>query len=125
MPYNQIKKEEEFYKLLTIDNYEELIEFTKDNKLLERYVSDLIKYSKESEEDDDNMNMGIELHFRDEAIYDMGVEKGIEKGIDKGIEQEKKNIVLNMIKNNLSLETIKKCTKLSISKIKEIIKTNN
>ena len=47
MPYNQIKKEEEFYKLLTIDNYEELIEFTKNNKLLERYVNDLIMFSKE------------------------------------------------------------------------------
>ena len=83
MPYNQIKKEEEFYKLLTIDNYEELIEFTKDNKLLERYVSDLIKYSKESEEDDDNMNMGIELHFRDEAIYDMGEANGLKKELNK------------------------------------------
>ena len=125
MPYNEIKKEEQFYKLLTIDNYEELIKFTNGNKLLDRYVSDLIKFSKNpKEEDDNNMDMGIELHFRDEAIYDLGEANGLKKGLKQGIEQGKQDMVLTMYDEKEPLDKIAKYSKLSLNKIKEIIKSS-
>ena len=121
LSYNQIKKDEVFYKLLTIDNYDDLINFTKDNHLLTRYVNDLIKYSKTEKEEDNTMDIGIEQHFRDEAIYDLIEERGIEKSIEKGIEKKNRDIVLNMFNDSVPFKLISKYTKLSINKIKEII----
>lgn len=42
-----------------------------------------------------------------------GLEKGMKKGIKQGIEQNLKKIAKEMLKENIDLETIMKCTKLS------------
>ena len=42
--------------------------------------------------------------------------KGINQGISQGINQ----IVINMIENNLDIDTISKCSKLSKNKILDI-----
>jgi len=79
------------------------------------------------------MDIGIEMHFRDEAIYDAGEASGISKGISQGIsqgilqgiDQTKRDVVLSMYENNEPLEKISKYNRLSISKIKKIIKSAN
>ena len=120
MPYNEIKENEKFYKLLTIDNYNDLKEFTKDNKLLDRYISDLIKFSKDNEDEEDkNMDIGIEMHFRDEAIFDAGEAKGLAKGL----ETKERDVVLTMYEEKYDLKSISKISKLSLAKVKEIIKS--
>ena len=124
MTYNEVKKYEKFYKLLTIDKYDELIKFAAGNKLLDRYISDLIKFSKNDREDDEKMDMGIELHFRDEAIYDLGEAQGLKKGIEKGIERNKIEMIINMLNKKLSVEFIADIVKLPVKKVKEIIKNN-
>ena len=57
--------------------------------------------------------------------YDEGIEQGIEQGIERGLAQKNKEIVLNMVKDKVPLNLISKYTKVSIRKIKEIIKTDN
>ena len=49
-----------------------------------------------------------------------GIEKGIQKGIETGIHQEKINIALNAIENNLDDKTISLLTGLSIKEIVEL-----
>ena len=46
--------------------------------------------------------------------------EGIKEGIDKGIHKNQKEIIKNMKKENISIETIKKVTGLSIEQINEI-----
>lgn len=53
----------------------------------------------------------------------MGVEKGIEKGIEQGIEQSKKEIAINLLKENVEIAFITKTTGLS-NKIIEELKNN-
>ncbi len=49
-----------------------------------------------------------------------GIQKGIEKGIEKGMHQEKINIALNAIENNLDDKTITLLTGLSIKEVAEL-----
>ena len=64
------------------------------------------------------------MHFEKEKGIEEGIEKGIEKGKVIGIEEGKKKntikIVKNMLKSNLSIETIMEITGLAKEEIKEI-----
>ena len=70
----------------------------------------------------------IENNLRKYEAYtsgkDEGIQEGIEKGIQEGIEKKQKEMILNMYKDNLPIETISKYANLSISKVEEIIKNN-
>jgi len=50
----------------------------------------------------------------------IGLKKGLEKGLKKGLEKGKKDIVLNMLKNNISLDNVAKFTGLSLEEIKQL-----
>ncbi len=43
-----------------------------------------------------------------------------EKGIEKGIEQERQTIALNLLRENISLETIARTTGLTISQLQQL-----
>ena len=59
-----------------------------------------------------------ELHKQDqEQDYEMGMADGM----DKGIEKKQQEVVLNMLEEKISLETIAKCTDLSLKEVKRII----
>jgi predicted transposase/invertase (TIGR01784 family) len=45
---------------------------------------------------------------------------GIEQGFEKGREEEKKAIALNMLKDNLPLETIARFTGLTIAQLQQL-----
>ena len=53
---------------------------------------------------------------------EQGIEQGITRGIEQGIMQERKEIVENLLKNEVSLEQIAKITDLSKEEIENIIK---
>ena len=64
------------------------------------------------------------MHFEKEKGIEEGIEKGIEKGKVIGIEEGKKKntikIVKNMLKSNLSIETIMEITGLTKEEIEDI-----
>ena len=66
----------------------------------------------------------IENNLRKFEAYTSGKDEGIQEGIQKGIEKKQKEMILNMYKDNLPIETISKYANLSISKVEEIIKNN-
>ena len=117
--YNKIDTKEKFYKLLTIDNKKELIEFSKEESLLKEYVEKLIKISKNRKEE--NMTELMEENILREESYHFGKEDGIKEGI----EQKENDIILNMFNNKFDLNIISKIVKLPIKRIKEIIKCSN
>ena len=56
--------------------------------------------------------------------YALGLEQGLESGYNKGIVEKTNEIILSMIKNNMSLDDISKIINKPIEEIKEIIKEN-
>ena len=46
--------------------------------------------------------------------------KGMEKGIEKGVEREKQSIALNLLRENLPLETIARTTGLTIAQLQDL-----
>ena len=66
----------------------------------------------------------IEENVAKQTAYLLGEQSGLEKGISQGIQENKREVVLNMYKNNLSTQMIANCTNLSISEIEEIINNN-
>ena len=117
MPYNEIKKRERFYKLLTIDNKEELDKILEEEPLIEEYVNKLKILSKNNKYREEVMTEAMDRYFMEMEAFDAGEQSGIEKGIEK----EKQNIILSMYEDKVPFKTISKYTKLSIDKIKEII----
>ena len=55
------------------------------------------------------------------SCMDEAYKTGVEEGLEQGTKQTKIEMVLNMYQANLPLETISKCTKLNIDKLREII----
>ena len=53
-----------------------------------------------------------------------GTKQGIEQGIEQGVVETKKNIILEMIKKNISINDISDIIKMSVEDIKKIIKEN-
>jgi len=51
-----------------------------------------------------------------------GLEEGMQKGIQKGIEQNQRQVVINMLKENLDIKLISKISGLSSEKILELSK---
>lgn len=49
-----------------------------------------------------------------------GHEKGLQEGMEKGLQEGKKEIIINLLKENMPLDKISKISGLSINKIKEI-----
>ena len=56
---------------------------------------------------------------REEGLQE-GREKGLQEGREKGLQEAKKEIIINLLKENISLDKISKISGLSINKIKEI-----
>ena len=87
------------------------------NKDIKSAISDLEQVS-----GDEKLQRIAEL--KEKAVHDevSAVNYATRRGIEQGIEQGKKEIILNMLASNLSLEQIQQITKLSEKEIKELIK---
>ncbi|MDR1543411.1 MAG: hypothetical protein LBS50_03170, partial [Prevotellaceae bacterium] len=67
-------------------------------------------------------NMLVEGKFAEgvEKGFEKGIEKGIEKGFEKGIEKGIEKVAINMLNENIPVETISKFTGLSISELQTL-----
>ena len=84
------------------------------------------EYMKKIKKDVEDLNNDTEFYQwltdeEDRLIMENSVKNaGRKEGIEKGTQETKEDIVRNMKKENLSIETIKKITGLSIEQINEI-----
>ena len=67
---------------------------------------------------EDGINEGYALGL------ECGLAQGLEDGYNKGIEDNTKEIILSMIKNNMSIDDISRIINKTTSEINEIIKEN-
>ena len=86
-----------------------------DDELWTRYIS---------KEEDEKMILNGIIEEERETSHAKGKEEGIKQGILKGTLQTKKDMVINMYKDKISLEKISQYVKLPIEEIEEIIKEN-
>ena len=131
--YDEISEWDKLWKLLTIDNEDDLKKFIANEKLLKQYQKQLFNLSKDKDYKEIVMNETIEQNALYEQTYGVGYRRGIEEGIqegicqgiEQGIEQgiasNKKEMVINMYKEEISLETISKCTNLNLEEVNKII----
>ena len=112
--YNKINKSDKLWKLFTIKNKQELNLFTENEKLLKNYHKKLTILS-------------LDKEYRDKVMWDETIEKNLEEqeayavGLERGKEKGKKETIINMYRNGISLELISKCINLSIDEVKVII----
>ena len=115
--YNKISKWDKLWKLLTIENDTELEDFTKQEKLLKQYRKQLNLFSKDEEYKMILMDETIEKN----ALFDQTYGVGYRKGVQEGIINNRIEMILNMHKNKIPIETISECANLSISEVQKII----
>ena len=115
--YDKLDVKDKLYKLLTISDKDDLLDLTKDEKMLNRYSKKLIELSSNYNYVEGIMSEEMELFIEQHTMY--------RNGLKRGIEENQKEVVLNMHKDNMSLELISKYTNLTIPEIEEIIKENN
>ena len=113
MLHNEVEKRDRFYKLLTINNLDELNLMLKDEPLIEEYVFKLKMLSKDSKYKEEIMTEAMDRYSMEMEAYEAGELSGIEK--------KENDIVLSMYEEKFDLKSIAKITKLSIDTIKEII----
>lgn len=110
--YNEVTKDDKFYKLLTIKDKMELDYLIQDEELLENYGSKLIELSSKEEN----------MEWKEEYDEILSRIEEYQAAKYEGIEQEKREMIVNLNKNHVSLETIAKSAKLSLARVKEILK---
>ena len=74
---------------------------------------------------EDNVSKQTAYLLGEQSGIEKGIKQGIEQGIEQGIQESKKEVVINMHKNNLSTQMIANCTNLTISEVEEILKDIN
>ena len=57
-----------------------------------------------------------------EVWQEEAMEKGVKKGMEKGMEKATEKTALEMLRNKLDINLIKKCTNLSLNRITELSK---
>ena len=109
MENKEIKKAKEVLETISQDEKEIRLAELREKYRMDQHAIMLAGYDKGLK---DGIKQGIE----------QGIEQEIEQGIEQGIMQERKKIVENLLKNEVSLEQIAKITGLSKEKIENIIK---
>ena len=123
--YDKVKELDKFYKLLTVDNKEDLDNIIKNEDLLKNYSNKLIDLSSNKDYVEGIMDEIIEENVAKQTAYllgeQSGLERGLERGIEQGILQNQKEIVINMYNKKYELKDIAEITNLSIQEINEIV----
>ena len=98
-----------------VENYEVLTGDAEIKRLAEiKLMSDLEEHSALTSARANGKARGLKEGLK------LGREEGLQEGREKGLQEAKKEIIINLLKENISLEKISKISGLSINKIKEI-----
>ena len=114
--YDETKKSDKLWKLFTIREKSELEKITIDEKLLLNYGEKLNRLSQDEEYCRMMWDERLDETFRKIEAYDAGKEEGIE--------EKKKEMIINMYKKSIPIETIASCAEISIEEVKSIINSN-
>ena len=95
-------------------------ELLKNNKELREMKEELERITADPE-------LREKYYYREKQLRDelSRIKDGYMKGIKEGIEENRKEIVLNMHKNNMDIETICNIVKITEEEVKKIIREDN
>ena len=126
--YNGIKMKGFLWKLMTIDNLEEIKDIKKNLPELANYCDELIYISQDKEHImfvwDERMEKKFEKIPLEEAKKfgrEEGRQEGFKEGKAIGVKESKKEFISNMLKKNLSIEQMAEYLNMNIQEIKDII----
>ena len=125
LKYDSIKKEDRFFKLLTVKNEKELKELTKDVKELDSYVDKIKDLSRDKDYRGALMNERIASNILKQDEYYTAYYAGIDKGISQGIEQKQREMVISFYNQGVSLDIISNASNLTIPEVEQIINENS
>ena len=139
MCYNEFTDSEivKWVKLIKSKTMEELkmrSEFL-DNDMRETFISEVERLSSDehiiglynAEIEDEIMKNAIREHSKEIGYkegHEQGIQQGIKEGIKEGIEQNKIEVIINMIKENIDVSVIAKVVGLPIEKIQKYVDEN-
>jgi len=111
-------------KLFIANSEEEALESVKYNKLMKEMIKKMKEYMG-SEEMREYASKELDYYdcIREDALEEginLGREEGISLGRKEGKNQQQYEIAKNLIKSNISLDIISKCTSLPLNKINSI-----
>ena len=109
LKYDSIKKEDKLFKLLIVDNKDELESLVKDEQLLSKYRKRIIYLSNDKDYWKDMMSEESEEFFRKQEAY------------LNGYDARQQEMILDMHANNEPLEKISKYFKLTLEEVQAII----
>lgn len=116
---------EEFQKLLDVEQKESVVEMLKDNLPL----SNILRYARIDEESIYQIAKDNNLSVADDTVPTSGYSKEFQELIDKEVEKVrkkfKKRIIKRMLKDNLPLSKILRCSGLDKESIYQIAKDSN
>ena len=115
--YNGIKMQDFLWKLLTIDKLDELHDVARNINELKWYCSEIERLSNDMEYVMEIWDEKLEKNLQEMALYN----RGYDEGVDKGILENKKEMVINLKKDNVPIEKISQYTNLTISEVQKII----
>ena len=110
--YDNVKKCDKFYKLLTINNQDELSYIIRDEELLDDYGRKIIELSKKEGK---NMLWTKEI---DDFLCKVDEYNAVAQEVRDEVQEE---MIIGMNDNHIPLDTISKISKLSISEVENII----
>ena len=98
----------------------EMEELLKNNKELREMKEELERITADPE-------LREKYYYREKQLRDelSRIKDGYMKGIKEGIEENRKEIVLNMYKNNMDIETICNIVRITEEEVKKIIREDN
>ena len=133
-----LRKNKRLYKLLSINDREELESIVDKEPLLKEYRDKIVELSKK--EVKDMWTETLERNTREADAYmtgidvgevrgmkrgiEQGIEQGITRGIKQGIEQGRKDMIIGFYKQNVPIDVISNAAGLTENQVLEIISKN-
>lgn len=126
--HKKLSKEQKRLLLLTVDDKKEIEKIVEGDDTMEKAKDKLVGLSEDPElvgmyekELMDRKIQNTKIRSAEIEAEKKGMTRGIEKGIKKGIEQTQKQVVINMLKKNIDIDTIVEITELSRENIEQYI----
>ena len=129
---DELSKEDRELLLLTMEDVRDIEDIVRDDDTMKKAKEKLVDLSEDTElvgmydkEIVDRKVNNTKLLYAEKVGMErgmkeglkQGIKEGIEEGIEKGIEQNKKDVVINMLKENIDIKTISKVTGMSENEI--------
>lgn len=127
-PVDNLSMLERYCLLLLAETKEYAHKLIGDDNIMKKTVNKLESLNSDKKmiglydaERQERMINNTKMLYAEKVGLERGIEKGIEKGIKLGVSEYKKELIKNMINQNIDCDTISRLTNIPLEEIKEMI----